>query len=252
MQNKENINNSIDSLNNSIATLSDDYPKSEDKESVVDPSNASFSIDDIFNYGDEYESCMNKYDNHILSNFFSIFQDKNINVFSKKISPYKKEKITWFTCYEKVFRKIIPPILNKNENNFYKDFITLEEVQDRINIILHCNEEYLNKKKVIENIKKEKENFVPKLMTLYSFKYQNHPFDDKINENEEEEQRKNDLNEFLIKRRKKRSNSIFTSKSILFFKNNQNNIYQRSKDKKSTFIQNNSLKKIFKEIKNPS
>ena len=204
MQNKENINNSFDSLNNSKLKLSDDVNKLQDKESIADPSNASFSIDDIFNYGEEYESCMNKYDNQILSNFFSIFQDKNVNVFSKKISPYKKEKITWFTCYEKIFRKIIPPILNKNENNFYKDFITLEEIQDRINIILHCNEEYLNKKKVVENINKEKENFVPKLMSMYSFKYQINPFDDKINGNEEEEQRKNDLNEFLIKRRKKK------------------------------------------------
>ena len=99
----------------------------------TNPNNASFTIETLLHSREDYDKCFQKYDSETLKRFCFLYVDNNMEKLTNKISPYIKQKITWATVYEKIFRKIFMPFSMENG----EQYVTLEEIYDRINLIIH-------------------------------------------------------------------------------------------------------------------
>lgn len=150
-----NNNQSFDS-----STISDEAPVI-DSNLNTDPKNASFTIDDIINYGVEYEKSLPRQNAEIVDKYFHIFSTRESEKLANAISPYKVQRVTWMTLYDKIIRKIINPF-NVNSN---KSYVTLQEIENRINVVVY-NDNDRKKRKLIA---KENENFIPKIMRMFTY-----------------------------------------------------------------------------------
>ena len=109
------------------STISDEAPII-DSNLNTDPKNASFTIDDIINYGGEYEKSLPRQSADIVDKYFHIFSSRESEKLANAISPYKTQRVSWMTLYDKIIRKIINPF-NVNGN---KSYVTLQEIENRM------------------------------------------------------------------------------------------------------------------------
>ena len=128
----------------------------------TDPKNASFTIDDVLNYGSLYEKCLSRTSKDVCEKYFRIFSSNENEKLTNSISPYGSKPITWMTLYSNVIRKIINPFSFKD-----KEYVTLQEIENRINIVIHTDEKKSSKNKALIN--KENENFIPKIMRMFTY-----------------------------------------------------------------------------------
>ena len=142
------------------STISDEAPII-DSNLNTDPKNASFTIDDIINYGGEYEKSLPRQSADIVDKYFHIFSSRESEKLANAISPYKTQRVSWMTLYDKIIRKIINPF-NVNGN---KSYVTLQEIENRINVVVYND----NDRKKRELIAKENENFIPKIMRMFTY-----------------------------------------------------------------------------------
>lgn len=153
-------------MSRSSSTLSDEIlvtQKDKDKDKENEIKNASFTVEDVLSYGVEYNKCLRK------CNDKNNFKEKYLNIFNKRtgnssenFSPYGKKRISWMTLYEKVIRKIIAPF--RYSDNINKEYVTLEEIENRISIVI-----YKDRTKNPELKQKENDHLIPKIMKMFNF-----------------------------------------------------------------------------------
>ena len=150
-------------------TLSEDNNHIINENANTDPNNASFTIDDVVHYGELYDKCVHKnnMNNEIYEKYFHIFANRATKKFSNDVSPYGKKRISWMTLYEKVIRKIISPFNYKNTD---KDYVSLHEIENRINIVIN-NDGVNRRMKTLYT--KESGNFIPKIMKMFTYEKNN-------------------------------------------------------------------------------
>ena len=78
------------------STISDEAPIM-DSNLNTDPKNASFTIDDIINYGGEYEKSLPRQSAEIVDKYFHIFSNRESEKLANAISPYKVQRVSWMT-----------------------------------------------------------------------------------------------------------------------------------------------------------
>jgi hypothetical protein len=154
--------------------------ENENDENIINtnPNNASFTVETLLNSREDYDKCIEKYDQENLKRFCFLYVDNNIEKLTNKISPYMKKRVTWATLYEKVFRKLFLPFSFKNG----EQYVTLEEIYDRINLIIHGE---INNKYRSGYITKEEKNSIPSIINYFSYNNLQMKKNDKNNENEE-------------------------------------------------------------------
>ena len=154
--------------------------ENENDENIINtnPNNASFTVETLLNSREDYDKCIEKYDQETLKRFCFLYVDNNIEKLTNKISPYMKKRVTWATLYEKVFRKLFLPFSFKNG----EQYVTLEEIYDRINLIIHGE---INNKYRSGYITKEEKNSIPSIINYFSYNNLQMKKNDKNNENEE-------------------------------------------------------------------
>lgn len=149
------------------STLSQENIVNQGDHSInTDPKNASFTLDDVLNYGSLYERCLSRTSKDVCEKYFRIFSSNDNEKLTKSISPYGTKPITWMTLYSNVIRKIINPFSFKD-----KEYVTLQEIDNRINIVIHTDEKINSKNKALIN--KENENFIPKIMRMFTYERNN-------------------------------------------------------------------------------
>ena len=211
-------------------TLSEDNNHIVNENANTDPNNASFTIDDVVHYGELYDKCVHKnnMNNEIYEKYFQIFANRATKKFSNDVSPYGKKRISWMTLYEKVIRKIISPFNYKNTD---KDYVTLHEIENRINIVI--NNEGINRRmKALYT--KESGNFIPKIMKMFTYE-KNNTAKKEIEQTIENSAAQKKMNYFPFTRRrmtsfKAKSNSSNNLLSILHsFRQDDKNVNKDNK-----------------------
>ena len=195
----------------------------------TNPNNASFTIETLLHSREDYDKCFQKYDSETLKRFCFLYVDNNMEKLTNKISPYIKQKITWATVYEKIFRKIFMPFSMENG----EQYVTLEEIYDRINLIVHgeINNKYKN-----TYIIKEEKNSIPSIINYFSYNtLQIKKNDKKVNESDSEKD--DNMKNCLINSKKKSSTS--KNKDI-----NLNKQISNSSDKNNSINKNNEHNNI--------
>ena len=178
-----------------LSDVSNEENEYDENKVNTNPNNASFTVETLLNSREDYDKCIEKYDQETLKRFCFLYADNNIEKLTNKISPYIKKKVTWGTLYEKVFRKIFFPFSFKNGGQY----VTLEEIYDRINLIIHGE---INNKYRSGYITKEEKNSIPSIINYFSYNNLQKKKNDKKNENEE----KIDYMKNLFSKKKKMKN----------------------------------------------
>ncbi len=178
-----------------LSEISNEENENDENKINTNPNNASFTVETLLNSREDYDKCIEKYDQETLKRFCFLYADNNIEKLTNKISPYMKKKVTWATLYEKVFRKIFFPFSFKNG----EQYVTLEEIYDRINLIIHGE---INNKYRSGYITKEEKNSIPSIINYFSYNNLQTKKNDKKNENEE----KIDYMKNLFSKKKKMKN----------------------------------------------
>ena len=178
-----------------LSEISNEENENDENKINTNPNNASFTVETLLNSREDYDKCIEKYDQETLKRFCFLYADNNIEKLTNKISPYMKKKVTWATLYEKVFRKIFFPFSFKNGGQY----VTLEEIYDRINLIIQGE---INNKYRSGYITKEEKNSIPSIINYFSYNNLQAKKNDKKNENEE----KIDYMKNLFSKKKKMKN----------------------------------------------
>lgn len=148
----------------------------EDMTLLIDNSfsDASFSIN--HDYGKEYSECVKRLNPLVEEKYFNVFSNSKREKITNTISPYSQETITWATVYTRVIRKIINPL----QITQGKLFLSLEELDRHIAVVLQNRDLFKNndtsssepikgKIEINERLEKESENYIPKLISRFSF-----------------------------------------------------------------------------------
>ena len=122
---------------------------------------ASFTTENIINYGKEYEKLDKIYSKKEIALFNKLLEIRKINKLNTELDLYKKEKISWKFLYNNIFKLILHPI-NFNKIDINKN-INIHEITQRIKYCVHCISTIKDK-----NISNEKLNLIPKIIDIFS------------------------------------------------------------------------------------
>jgi hypothetical protein len=231
-----------------LSDVSNEENEYDENKVNTNPNNASFTVETLLNSREDYDKCIEKYDQETLKRFCFLYVDNNIEKLTNKISPYIKKKVTWGTLYEKVFRKIFFPFSFKNGGQY----VTLEEIYDRINLIIHGE---INNKYRSGYINKEEKNSIPSIINYFSYNNLQMKKNEKKNDNDE----KIDYMKNLFSNKKKKMKNFrkihIQNKQIM---NNTNEKNDKTENQNNTLIKINNKKssddliKIENKIKKPN
>ena len=231
-----------------LSDVSNEENEYDENKVNTNPNNASFTVETLLNSREDYDKCIEKYDQETLKRFCFLYVDNNIEKLTNKISPYIKKKVTWGTLYEKVFRKIFFPFSFKNGGQY----VTLEEIYDRINLIIHGE---INNKYRSGYINKEEKNSIPSIINYFSYNNLQMKKKKKKNDNDE----KIDYMKNLFSNKKKKMKNFrkihIQNKQIM---NNTNEKNDKTENQNNTLIKINNKKssddliKIENKIKKPN
>jgi len=231
-----------------LSDVSNEENEYDENKVNTNPNNASFTVETLLNSREDYDKCIEKYDQETLKRFCFLYVDNNIEKLTNKISPYIKKKVTWGTLYEKVFRKIFFPFSFKNGGQY----VTLEEIYDRINLIIHGE---INNKYRSGYINKEEKNSIPSIINYFSYNNLQMKKNEKKNDNDE----KIDYMKNLFSKKKKKMKNFrkihIQNKQIM---NNTNEKNDKTENQNNTLIKINNKKssddliKIENKIKKPN
>ena len=231
-----------------LSEISNEENENDENKINTNPNNASFTVETLLNSREDYDKCIEKYDQETLKRFCFFNVDNNIEKLTNKISPYIKKKVTWGTLYEKVFRKIFFPFSFKNGGQY----VTLEEIYDRINLIIHGE---INNKYRSGYINKEEKNSIPSIINYFSYNNLQMKKNEKKNDNDE----KIDYMKNLFSNKKKKMKNFrkihIQNKQIM---NNTNEKNDKTENQNNTLIKINNKKssddliKIENKIKKPN
>ena len=215
-----------------LSDVSNEENEYDENKVNTNPNNASFTVETLLNSREDYDKCIEKYDQETLKRFCFLYVDNNIEKLTNKISPYIKKKVTWGTLYEKVFRKIFFPFSFKNGGQY----VTLEEIYDRINLIIHGE---INNKYRSGYINKEEKNSIPSIINYFSYNNLQTKKNEKKNDNDE----KIDYMKNLFSNKKKKMKNFrkihIQNKQIM---NNTNEKNDKTENQNNTLIKINNKK----------